>query len=98
MRACDTAWIFDGRAGFEPATLGLKVEARLSRTLGTAGQTASFVSGSIFVERDEQGLEAARAAGASAYLVKSRAVLELADTVVSVARASGEGPARHLSS
>jgi len=57
-----------------------------------------LVSGSIFVERDEQGLEAARAAGASAYLVKSRAVLELADTVVSVARASGEAPTRHLSS
>jgi DNA-binding NarL/FixJ family response regulator len=53
-----------------------------------------LVSGSIFVEREEQGLEAARAAGASAYLVKSRAVLELADTVVSVARASGEAPTR----
>jgi pilus assembly protein CpaE len=49
-----------------------------------------LVNGSIFVERDEQGLEAARAAGASAYLIKSRAVLELADTVVSVVRASGE--------
>ena len=57
-----------------------------------------LVSGSIFVEREEQGLEAARAAGASAYLVKSRAVLELADTVVSVARASGETPTRRLSS
>ena len=53
-----------------------------------------LVSGSIFVERDEQGLEAARAAGASAYLVKSRAVLELADTVASVARPSGEAPTR----
>ena len=51
-----------------------------------------LVSGSIFVERDEQGLEAARAAGASAYLAKSRAVLELADTVVSVAGAGGEPP------
>jgi hypothetical protein len=29
-------------------------------------------------------------AGASAYLVKSRAVLDLADTVVAVARASGQ--------
>jgi pilus assembly protein CpaE len=53
-----------------------------------------LVSGSIFVEREEQGLEAARAAGASAYLVKSRAALELADTVASVARPSGEAPTR----
>jgi CheY-like chemotaxis protein len=56
-----------------------------------------LVSGSIFVEREEQGLEAARAAGASAYLVKSKAVLELADTVVSVARSSGEAPTRRSS-
>jgi DNA-binding NarL/FixJ family response regulator len=47
-----------------------------------------LVSGSIFLERDEEGLEAARAAGASAYVVKSRAVLDLADAVVAVARAS----------
>ena len=53
-----------------------------------------LVSGSIFVEHEEQGLEAARAAGASACLVKSRAVLELADTVASVARPSGEAPTR----
>ena len=51
-----------------------------------------LVSGSIFVERDEQGSEAAEAAGASAYVVKSRAALDLADTVVSVARASGDAP------
>jgi DNA-binding NarL/FixJ family response regulator len=53
-----------------------------------------LVSGSIFVERDEEGLEAARAAGASAYVVKSRAPLDLAETVVSVARASGDAPVR----
>jgi len=49
-----------------------------------------LVSGSIFVERGEEGLEAARAAGASAYVAKSRAAIDLADVVVSVARASGE--------
>ena len=49
-----------------------------------------LVSGSIFVERDEEGSEAARAAGASAFVVKSRAPLDLADAVVSVARASGD--------
>jgi CheY-like chemotaxis protein len=49
-----------------------------------------LVSGSIFVERDEEGLEAARAAGASAYVVKSRAPLDLAEAVVSVGRASGD--------
>jgi NarL family two-component system response regulator LiaR len=48
-----------------------------------------LVSGSIFVEREEEGLEAARAAGASAYVAKSRAVIDLADAVVAVARASG---------
>jgi DNA-binding NarL/FixJ family response regulator len=32
-----------------------------------------LVSGSIFVERDAEGLEAARAAGAFAYVAKSRA-------------------------
>src|SRR5438876_5782889 len=51
-----------------------------------------LVSGSIFVERDEEGLEAARAAGASAYVVKSRAVLDLAEVVVSVARSTGNVP------
>ena len=47
-----------------------------------------LVSGSIFVEREDEGDEAARAAGASAYVVKSRAVLDLAEVVVSVARSS----------
>ena len=48
-----------------------------------------LVSGSIFVERGDEGDEAARAAGASAYVVKSRAVLDLAEVVVSVARSTG---------
>ena len=47
-----------------------------------------LVSGSIFVDREEEGLEATRAAGASAYVVKSRAALDLADAVVSVTHAS----------
>jgi NarL family two-component system response regulator LiaR len=45
-----------------------------------------LVSGSIFVDRGGEGDEAARAAGASAYVVKSRAVLDLAEVVVTVAR------------
>jgi len=49
-----------------------------------------LVSGSIFQEHDEQGLEAAREAGAAAYVVKSRAMLDLAEAVVAVAHASGE--------
>jgi pilus assembly protein CpaE len=49
-----------------------------------------LVSGSIFVEREEEGLDAARAAGASAYVAKSRAQLDLADAVVSVALASSD--------
>ena len=49
-----------------------------------------LVSGSIFVDRGDEGLEAARAAGASAYVVKSRAVLDLAEIVVSVARSTGD--------
>ena len=48
-----------------------------------------LVSGSIFVDRGDEGFEAARAAGASAYVVKSRAVLDLAEVVVSVARSTG---------
>ena len=48
-----------------------------------------LVSGSIFVDRGDEGFEAARAAGASAYVVKSRAVLDLAEVVVSVARSAG---------
>ena len=48
-----------------------------------------LVSGSIFVDRGDDGLEAAHAAGASAYVVKSRAALDLAEVVVSVARSTG---------
>jgi len=46
-----------------------------------------LVSGSIFQERVGKGIEIAREAGASAYVLKSRAVLELADTLVSAANA-----------
>jgi two-component system, NarL family, response regulator LiaR len=48
-----------------------------------------LVSGSIFVDRGDEGDEAARAAGASAYVVKSRVMLDLAEVVVSVARSTG---------
>jgi DNA-binding NarL/FixJ family response regulator len=46
-----------------------------------------LVSGSIFQERVGKGIEIAREAGASAYVLKSRAVLELADILVSAANA-----------
>jgi DNA-binding NarL/FixJ family response regulator len=49
-----------------------------------------LVSGSIFQEHADQGLEAAREAGASGYVPKARAVVELADTVVSAAGASAD--------
>ena len=52
-----------------------------------------LVSGSIFVDRGDEGLEAAHAAGASAYVVKSRVALDLAEVVVSVARSAGNMPA-----
>src|SRR5215471_19088496 len=50
-----------------------------------------LVSGSIFQERAEQGSEVAREAGASGYVPKARAVVELADT--EVAAAGSPGPA-----
>jgi DNA-binding NarL/FixJ family response regulator len=46
-----------------------------------------LVSGSIFQERVGKGAEVARSAGASAYVLKSRAIVELADTVHAVAHA-----------
>ena len=50
-----------------------------------------LVSGSIFQERIGKGIEAAHEVGASAYVLKSRVVLDLADTVHAVALS--EGPA-----
>jgi NarL family two-component system response regulator LiaR len=44
-----------------------------------------LISGSIFQERVGKGIEVAREAGASAYVLKSRAVLELAETVYAAA-------------
>ena len=70
-----------------PGMDGLEA-ARLIRTSEPECRVVRL-SGSIFVERDEEGLQAARAAGASAYIAKSRAVVDLADAVVSVARAGG---------
>jgi DNA-binding NarL/FixJ family response regulator len=55
-----------------------------------------LVSGSIFVDRGDDGGEAARAAGASAYVVKSRAAVDLAEVVVSVARSTGRRPSLGL--
>ena len=53
-----------------------------------------LVSGSIFIERGDEGVAAARAVGASAYVVKSKAVLDLPEVIVSVAR-SGENVRRN---
>jgi len=69
-----------------PGMDGLEAARTIRRS--EPGCRVVLVSGSIFVDRDEEGFEAARAAGASAYVAKSRAVIDLADTVVSVARAS----------
>jgi two-component system, NarL family, response regulator LiaR len=44
-----------------------------------------LISGSIFQERVGKGIEIAREAGASAYVLKARAVLELAETVYAAA-------------
>jgi two-component system, NarL family, response regulator LiaR len=51
-----------------------------------------LVSGSMFIDRGDEGFEAARAAGASAYVVKSRAVRDLAEVIVSVARGTPNVP------
>jgi two-component system, NarL family, response regulator LiaR len=51
-----------------------------------------LVSGSIFQEQADQGLDAAREAGASAYVPKSRAVFELAEAVLSAAGAPVDTP------
>ena len=53
-----------------------------------------LVSGSIFIERGDEGAAAARAVGASAYVVKSKAVLDLPEVIVSVAR-GGENVRRN---
>jgi DNA-binding NarL/FixJ family response regulator len=53
-----------------------------------------LVSGSIFIERGDEGVAAARAVGASAYVVKSKAVLDLPEVIVSVAR--GGSPDRQI--
>jgi two-component system, NarL family, response regulator LiaR len=47
-----------------------------------------LVSGSIFIERTDEGVEAARAVGDSACVVKSKAVLDLPEVIVSVARSN----------
>ena len=49
-----------------------------------------LVSGSIFIDRGDEGVEAALAAGASAYVVKSKAVLDLPEVIVSVARSGAD--------
>ena len=66
-----------------------RVATRLIRTDQPVCRVV-LVSGSIFVDRGDEGFEAARAAGASAYVVKSRAVLDLAEIVVSGARSTGD--------
>jgi hypothetical protein len=55
----------------------------------TGSSPDSLCHGWIFVDRGDEGDEAVRAAGASAYVVKSRAALDLAEVVVAVARSTG---------
>jgi DNA-binding NarL/FixJ family response regulator len=45
-----------------------------------------LVSGSMFQERNEQGSEVALKAGASGYVSKARAALDLADAIVAAAQ------------
>jgi two-component system, NarL family, response regulator LiaR len=71
-----------------PGMDGLEAARMIRRS--QPGCRVVLVSGSIFRDHVAEGLEAAREAGASAYVAKSRATLDLADVVVSVARASGE--------
>jgi DNA-binding NarL/FixJ family response regulator len=52
-----------------------------------------LVSGSMFQERNEQGSEVALSAGASGYVAKARAALDLADAIV----AAAEGQALPIS-
>jgi DNA-binding NarL/FixJ family response regulator len=47
-----------------------------------------LISGSMFVDRGDEGVEAAHAAGASAYVVKSKAMLDLPELIVSAARST----------
>jgi DNA-binding NarL/FixJ family response regulator len=50
-----------------------------------------LVSGSMFLDYEE-GLGAARAAGAAGYVLKSRAVLDLAEVCVSTCTGAGSAP------
>jgi len=51
-----------------------------------------LVSGSIFQEQGDQGEGAARAAGAAAYVLKTRAALDLADVVAGLKPGAPETP------
>jgi DNA-binding NarL/FixJ family response regulator len=51
-----------------------------------------LVSGSIFLEQGDQGEDAARAAGAAAYVLKARAALDLADVVAGHKPDAAEAP------
>jgi CheY-like chemotaxis protein len=51
-----------------------------------------LVSGSIFREQGDEGEDAARAAGAAAYVLKARAALDLADVVAALKPGAAEAP------
>lgn len=51
-----------------------------------------LVSGSIFQEQADQGEDAARAAGAAAYVLKTRAALDLADVIAALKPGAAEAP------
>lgn len=75
-----------------PGMDGLEATRRIRSSEPACGVV--LVSGSIFVDREDEGLEAARAAGASGYVLKSRAALDLPDAVISAARGGVEAPKR----
>jgi DNA-binding NarL/FixJ family response regulator len=62
------------------------VEATKIIRSADAGCRVVLVSGSMFQERNEQGSEVALNAGASGYVAKARAALDLADAIVAAAR------------
>lgn len=67
------------------------VEATRIIRSADAGCRVVLVSGSMFQERSEQGSEVALSAGASAYVAKARAALDLADAIVAAAQGQAPG-------
>jgi DNA-binding NarL/FixJ family response regulator len=67
------------------------IEATRQIVAGRPDCRVVLVSGSIFQEVEGEGADVARQAGACGYVLKSRAVLELAETIVTAVRATPAG-------